>query len=408
MFKIIICQYEYVALEWNIWYFYKDIFLIHINMYLVTQLKAQFFSCLTLSVGGPEGPGEVEKAPTIENNDTPDVKDIAGRAESLNFSLDNAIQTEESRWLVDSKQPLSFWNIDNTWKWVEPDMSMGAPASLWNWERDMYDMWERVPSPEEQTVMDQLKGWEIDFNHPDAMKLAEEWGMEEVLKTANIDGLDPWEHPEGIEEATPEMLEWAQNEIGAELWNIDSQISSLPQWSPQRENLEKRRWFLASFVDSIEAALRGEQPGAPFSGIDIDGNRDVLNTAMRHKWIHEDSWQADKFLMWLARSARQTPWCAWFVSYVLTEAGYNITPTLSSKAFIWETGKWHVAFYAWNGMMLGWNQSDKVSLAPIRKPVQWWIMPEDLEAWREPNKWWTPPIWAVIVFNRWGRDRNMA
>jgi hypothetical protein len=42
----------------------------------------------------------------------------------------------------------------------------------------------------------------------------------------------------------------------------------------------------------------------------------------------------------MAQSARTTPWCAGFVSAVCKEAGYeNVTPTLSSRALIGQTGK---------------------------------------------------------------------
>jgi hypothetical protein len=58
--------------------------------------------------------------------------------------------------------------------------------------------------------------------------------------------------------------------------------------------------------------------------------------------------------------------------------------------------------------MLGGNQSDQVSVAPINKPIKGWIMPEDLEAQRPPQRGGTPPVGAVIVFDRGGGDRNMA
>lgn len=82
----------------------------------------------------------------------------------------------------------------------------------------------------------------------------------------------------------------------------------------------------------------------------------------------------------MAQSARQTPWCAGFVSTVLQESGYTgkPVPTLSSTAFIGEEGNGHVAFYAGNHQMLGGNQSNSVSLASINKPIKGWIMPEML------------------------------
>ncbi len=401
-------------------------------MYFLKQIRAQFLLTLTLWVGWPENAAEVTPQ---QESETPQAEvspwEALIHARETTWAVDAQVATEEARWLTTPSAPLTFWS---SVEWEAPstdwydlsgvELSQWAPAPLWNGPRDEYDMWERVSSPEEVALLGRLEQWEIWMDDPAVVELIEELGMEEFMRTAWIDGLERWEIDEWIEESTPEMLEWSRTEVQGELDAINSQIVSLPEWSQERQNLERRAGLLWGFIDAIESALNWEQPwiwaewGA-FGWVDVVWDRNVIARAMSHRWIDENrmvrnaqTWrmesQAEKFLMGIMRNARETPWCAGFVSYVLKEAGYNINPTLSSKAFIWETGKWHVAFYAGNGQMLGWNQSDSVSVAPIRKEIQWWTMPEDLEAGRPPNRWGTPPVWAIIVFNRGWSDRNMA
>lgn len=397
-------------------------------MYFLEHIRNNFTLLLMLWVGWPDG--AVEQSREIESQareeEGPkwpdDVIRMAQEAEWLESRAGDiaSIWRDALDWENETQSSLSFWSNVPSWEkdamWYSLDwanLSEAWPVQLWNGPRDEYHMWERVSSPEEIALLWRLSEGEIWFDDPDVAALAEELWMKEVLRTAGIDGLELWEVPEWIEESTPEMLNWSRTEVQSEIDTINSQIRSLPEWSPQRENLERRSSFLEWFIQVIVDAIEWKQPWVDgwawgFSGVDVVWDRNVMARWMAHRWIHERTWEADKFLMWLAQDARQTPWCAWFVSYVCTEAWYDITPTLSSKAFIWETGKWHVAFYAWNGQMLWGNQSNSVSLAPIRKDIQGWTMPADLEAWRQPNRWWTPPVGAIIVFNRWWSDRNMA
>ncbi len=390
-------------------------------MYFLEQYKTLFLSQLASYQEAPEWVREAETTWIVEETDevaTPEA--TLDHARETTANLNSAVEQQEKLWLASRTPNLSFWTEIATWEmdtswfnldWVE--LSESAPARVWNWTLDEYSMWERVSSPEELALLWRLADGEIWFDDPDVTALAEELWMEELLRTAWIDGLEPWEVPEDIVESTPEMLEWSRDEVQAENDQIQQQIASMPVWSPERQALERRSSFLWEFLQAIESAINGEQPWQAawwfswFNWVDVVWDRNVIARWMAHRGIHEKSWNADKFLMGMAQSARETPWCAWYVSYVLKEAGYNITPTLSSRAFLWETGKWHVAFYAWNNQMLWWNQSNQVSLAPIRKEVRWWIMPEDLEAWREPNRWWTPEVGAIIVFARWSADTNM-
>ncbi len=126
----------------------------------------------------------------------------------------------------------------------------------------------------------------------------------------------------------------------------------------------------------------------------------------------EFNWWADKYLSWHWKwlNSRNTPWCAAFVNWTLTQAWYKWTWWLSAKEFIWESGYGHVWIKLWD-KLLWWNQWNKVSLMNINKPISWYAIPtpEWLKvvkpAWDKKDI----PDWAILVFDRnVKKDRNFA
>jgi len=220
-------------------------------------------------------------------------------------------------------------------------------------------------------------------------------GWEEVrTEVANL-GLE-WDTWRAAERATEAIIARESGEIGTDVTPEERDASAakleaereatlaLAAKNPeQREALERR----ASFLGSLASILRGIPEWA-------DG---VLGVAAKYEGYNENDGSADKFVR--GGNSRDTPWCAGYVSTVLEEAGYNIEYTLSSKSFINEDGKGHVGFYI-DGKCLGGNQSNEVNIKNITKPIKWWIMPEELEAWKPPRKGGTPENGAIIVFDR--------
>jgi hypothetical protein len=337
-------------------------------MYFLQQIKRQFFLCIAI-YGGPEWQWEAV-VPTTPEWETPPVTsgEVADKARTVNDTIDNAVTTEENRGLVDT------------------------PVS-----------------PETQAFIDTTETPEgRDLSSPEAVAAYNELWLEQTQATINTDAFTEWETPEEYVESTTEELEGSLNEIDVARQNVARELEQTAPGSPERVALEQRQSFLSWLFSTVEGIMNGTE-------ISWDG---ALGVAQKYMGIHEDSWEADQFLMWMAQSARTTPWCAGFVSAVCKEAGYeNVTPTLSSRALIGQTGKWHVAFNVWNGQMLGWNQSNKVSVTPIKKEVEGWVMPEhagnpDKTYTRENNN--VPsgmtgkdvfdsaniPVWAIIVFKR--------
>lgn len=223
---------------------------------------------------------------------------------------------------------------------------------------------------------------------------------EAELWLSDLDSSMPWTEKE-LKNSTIEQLRWAQEEIRMELKNLQEWKNNIPIWSLLGKKIQRREEYLNKMLNEIGFILSNQ------SWESIERNK-VLGIAKKYLWIHEDTWWADKFLMGQENSAKETPWCAGFVSYVLQESWYHVPATLSSKKFIGESGLGHVAFYAWNGQILWWNQNNQVSIADISRPVKWWIMPEELEAWKPPHKWGIPSVWAIVVFDRSDSDHNVT
>lgn len=341
-------------------------------MYFLEQVRKQFLSNLVSYAGETEWAWEQVESEASQNINAPKVEatpwEVLDHAQATTGNLNTAVAEQEDLGLI------------------KPQIS-----------------------PETQAFIDTSKAPEgRDLSSPAAAAAYKELWLEQTQATINTDALTEWETPEEYVESTTQELQWSLNEIDAERKNISDQIDNLPAGSPERNALEKKQSFLDGLFSSVEWVMNGSE-------ISWDG---PLGVAQKYIGIHEDSGEADKFLMWMAQSARTTPWCAGFVSAVCKEAWYeNVTPTLSSRALIGQTGKWHVAFNVWNGQMLGWNQWNKVSVVNIKKDVEGWVMPE--HAWN-PDKTYTRennnvpsgmtgkdvfdpaniPVWAIIVFKR--------
>lgn len=118
----------------------------------------------------------------------------------------------------------------------------------------------------------------------------------------------------------------------------------------------------------------------------------------------EYSGEADKYFQetgfWNI-SAKNTPWCAAFVNWTLKKAWYPWTWSLAAKSFIEWAGFGHVWIKIWD-KILWWNQSNKVSLTTINKPIIGYALPTEnglkIEKWIQDKK--NIPDGAIIVFDR--------
>lgn len=129
--------------------------------------------------------------------------------------------------------------------------------------------------------------------------------------------------------------------------------------------------------------------------------QEVVKVASAQIGIHENTWQANKFLNW--RNARKIPWCAWFVNWCLQQTGHSWTWSDLAKSFINWSWFGHVWFKIWD-KILWWNQSNKVSLMPINKPIVWRSLPKKGWGFEIHKPAWDVskiPEGAIIVFDRW-------
>ncbi|MDD3793747.1 MAG: hypothetical protein PHI37_02960 [Candidatus Gracilibacteria bacterium] len=121
---------------------------------------------------------------------------------------------------------------------------------------------------------------------------------------------------------------------------------------------------------------------------------------------------ADKYLSGYGNglNSRNTPWCAAFVNWTLTQAGYKGTGGLSSKEFIGESGYGHVGIKL-GDKLLGGNQGNKVSLMNINKPISGYAIPtsEGLKVVKPAGDKKDIPDGAILVFDRnVKKDTNLA
>lgn len=377
-------------------------------MYFLEQIRSQLMLNVTLCVGWPEWGNETivqQENNTPENEVTPG--EALDHARKTTTNLKSAVVEQEKLWLTNTQTEVEIKKIGSPTSW---DVLGSFSVS----ENELEAARLKLPegtSEEEikqnilQEKLDSYHNWELPLEDIDMIEtmFSDAW-IGDIPSEISMDALEAWEIDDFWEDASPEQLASAGVEVSNQVKNLDVEIASMSAW-PEREVLEKRRWLLWWILDILEGK---NISSGPFAWVESNGSHNVIWSAKKHLWIHEDSWNADKFLMWMAQSARKTPWCAGFVSYVCKEAGYDINPTLSSKAFIGETGKWHVAFNCGWWLMLWWNQSNTVSLKSINKPIQGWILPEDYAAWKEAQKTWDAPVGAIIVFDRWSSQRNWA
>ncbi len=256
----------------------------------------------------------------------------------------------------------------------------------------------------------------LDVSSEEAVKLATDLDMKDQMDSLWVKPDESGNISEIGSDMTPEELEQNQTDLAGQKEEIYNRIQTLDpkEDSELIKELQDQETFLWSMIDAIfeknnpnmDTGVRGS-----FDWLEVTNNKNVVETAKKYEGIHESTWEADKFLCGKAKSAKSTPWCAGFVSYVCKESGYDVTPTLSSRAFIWESGFWHVAFSLWNWEMIWWNQSNKVSVQAMNQQPRWWIMPEEYAAWKPPHKWWSAseiPEWAIVVFGRSTKQKKWA
>jgi len=381
-------------------------------MYFLQQILKQHSLLIAVYIW-VEWPREVQQdviAKIPEAQKTP--WEILDTAKKINSPLNEAVSVEQQR-LSLLKWDWSDWVSEQWKKWTDTK-ELVSQISISKSERIKAIsefQWEFTEDILAQKVLENKLKTYNDWQLPrEDIKMIDAFfsdaGLENIPHETSVDTLENWEINDVGKDATPEQLIDAEKQVGEEVKNLDIQIAKLAQ-GPERKILEKRRWLIWSILDILEWKNQQWSLGWTwFAWVESNGSHNVIWTAKNHLGIHENSWDADKFLMWLAQNARKTPWCAGFVSYVCKQAGYDINPTLSSKAFVWETGKWHVAFNVWGWLMLWWNQGNKVSIKSINKPVKWWIMPEDYAAWKPAQKSWNAPVWAIIVFDRSASQKN--
>lgn len=138
----------------------------------------------------------------------------------------------------------------------------------------------------------------------------------------------------------------------------------------------------------------------------------MRHIALSQLGIHERTGQANKYFSEAGfgkLDARNVPWCAAFVNWVLQKSGYQGTDSLAAKSFIKWSGFGHVGIKLGDNI-LGWNQRNKVSLMPIRKQIVGYAIPTD--SWLKIHQGVVPkdrvPDGAIIVYDRSRKNRQFA
>lgn len=228
----------------------------------------------------------------------------------------------------------------------------------------------------------------LNFSYKELEKLDKEKAEKLLVVTRHLDNswflddfMDAWEIITKLEEILAVLRQYGQNLKYKmnDKWEVKFDLNEkwLPEWLDSMPGLEKFRQI-----------------------------------ALSQLWTTEHNWWANKYFSetWFWNiDARNTPWCAAFVNRCLKMSWFEWTHSMAAKSFIkWE---WfgHVWIKLWD-KILWWNQWNKVSLGRINKPIVWYAIPT--ENWLEIHKpVWNPneiPDWAIIVFDRTKKDKNMA
>ncbi len=133
----------------------------------------------------------------------------------------------------------------------------------------------------------------------------------------------------------------------------------------------------------------------------------IIELAKSEIGTNEKDNSADKYFkeLWYKHDSKKVPWCGAFVSWTLMKAGFPIPKNdLSAKAFIDESGKWHVWIKVAD-KIVSWNYWNKVSsdtMDSIDKKIVWYAIPtvSGLEIHKEKIKFDDIPEGAVVVFDR--------
>ena len=137
----------------------------------------------------------------------------------------------------------------------------------------------------------------------------------------------------------------------------------------------------------------------------------VIALAKSEIGANEKDNSADKYFreLWYKYDSKKQPWCGAFVSWTLMKAGFSIPKNdLSAKAFIDESGTWHVGIKVeWK--VVSWNYWNKVTFDEINRPIKWYAIPTLtwLDIHKESIKFEDIPEGAVVVFDR-NKKRSQA
>jgi hypothetical protein len=130
----------------------------------------------------------------------------------------------------------------------------------------------------------------------------------------------------------------------------------------------------------------------------------IIELAKSEIGTNEKDNTADKYFreLWYKYDSKNQPWCWAFVSRVLMKSWFPVPKNdLSAKAFLEESGKWHVWIKV-EDKVVSWNYWNKVSSDTINKKIIWYAIPtpSGLQIHKENIKFDKIPNGAVIVFDR--------
>lgn len=141
--------------------------------------------------------------------------------------------------------------------------------------------------------------------------------------------------------------------------------------------------------------------------------QNIIETAKWEVWITEFDRASDKYFrtLWYKYNTKNTPWCWAFIGWVLLKNGIQPPKNaLAAKSFLgiaWE--QWHVGIKV-DGKVISWNYGNKVAHSTIDRPIRWYalVTPQWLEMREEKLPFSSIPEWAIVVYDRWKKDKNMA
>ena len=164
------------------------------------------------------------------------------------------------------------------------------------------------------------------------------------------------------------------------------------------------KWLKYSIWEKWGVKFEFNSDGIPDGIETTPGLERFTQIALSQLWTSEHTGEADKYFRETGFgniSAKNTPWCAAFVNWTLKKAWYPWTWSLAAKSFIEGAGFGHVWIKVWDKILWG-NQSNKVSLMPINKPIVGYAIPT--ENWLKIEKWVQDkkkiPDGAIIVYDR--------